>query len=206
MTSLAAAQAAKEGGADLLGFVFADSRRRIELQAAQKITRTVKGIGKVGVFVNAPLAEVQAIASQCRLDFIQLHGDETPAYCRAVKHPVIKAVRIRGGFNITAIEAYDVEWVLFDSLVPGQYGGTGVAFAWHEAQPLRWQLKKRVMVAGGLTPENVGEAIRILRPDGVDVSGGVETGGNKDSEKIYRFIQTVRAAQRGGGNAENHFS
>lgn len=190
----------------MLGFVFADSRRRIELNAAQKIARAVKGIGKVGVFVNAPLAEVQAIAGQCQLDFVQLHGDETPEYCRAVKHPVIKAVRIGSGFDIADIEAYNVDWVLLDSLVPGQYGGTGVAFAWHEAQTLRWRLKNRVMVAGGLTPENVGEAIRILSPDGVDVSGGVETNGTKDSEKIYRFIQAVRAAQRGGGNAENHFS
>lgn len=191
------AQAARDYGADLLGFVFADSRRRIEVQVAEKIACEVKGIGKVGVFVNAPLAEVQDIAKRCKLDFVQLHGNESPEYCKLVKVPVIKAVRVGPDFDVSELADYQVEWILLDSFVPGQQGGTGMAFDWQQAKHLREQIKTPVFVAGGLTAENVGEVARILSPQGIDVSGGVETNGSKDIEKIKKFL--IAAHQAKGG-------
>lgn len=153
------------------------------------------------MFVNQPLQQVQEIADCCRLDYVQLHGDETPEYCRLINRPVIKAFRVGNNFNAAKIEAYQVDWLLLDSFVAGQAGGTGVAFDWQRTRELIRPIEKPILVAGGLTPENVAEAIRILTPRGVDVSGGVETNGIKDSEKIRRFITAARAAQEGKDNA-----
>ena len=111
---------------------------------------------------------------------------------------MIKAVRVGAHSDPLALAAYDVEWLLLDSLVPGQQGGTGVTFDWQQAQVLRQQIKIPIFVAGGLTAENVGEAVRILSPEGLDVSGGVETNGRKDIEKIKQFLIAARRA-RGGG-------
>lgn len=183
-----------------MGFVFAKSPRRIGTSEAKKISSEVCGIGKVGVFVNAPLTEVQEIAKACKLDFVQLHGDESPEYCKLVKYPVIKAVRVGSKFDPLAVAAYDVEWLLLDSFVTGQQGGTGVTFDWQQTKSIREQIKTPLFVAGGLTGENVGEAVRILAPEGIDVSGGVETDGHKDQEKIRQFL----LAARQGKGGENH--
>jgi phosphoribosylanthranilate isomerase len=194
---VSAAQTAKEYGADLIGFVFAKSRRNISPVDAKKIAEATPGIAKVGVFVNAPLGEVQEIAKECKLDFVQLHGDESPEYCRLVRYPVIKAVRVGLDFDPLGLGAYDVEWLLLDSFVPGQQGGTGTTFDWQQTQKVREQIKHPLFVAGGLTVENVGEAIRILTPQGIDVSGGVETNGSKDNEKIRQFLLAARR-EKGG--------
>jgi len=180
-----------------MGFVFADSRRRIDIEAAEQICCQVKGIGKVGVFVNALLSTVQEIAKRCKLDFVQLHGDESPEYCRKVQVPVIKAVRVGADFAPVVLADYDVEWLLFDSFVPGQQGGTGIAFDWERARMLRQQITTPLFVAGGLTAENVEEAVAILSPEGLDVSGGVETNGSKDLEKIKQFLIAARRAKGG---------
>lgn len=190
-----AALAACEFGADYIGFVFAASKRRITLEAAQKIACQISNIGKVGVFVNAPLSEVQAVARACKLDYVQLHGDESPEYCRMVGYPVIKAFRIASGFSSIAFKGYQPAWTLFDSFLAGKQGGTGTVFNWQAAQALTRQAPRPLMVAGGLTPENVAQAIEILRPDGVDVSGGVETNGIKDAEKIKRFIIAAKGGR-----------
>ncbi len=189
--------AARDFGADLIGFVFAESRRRITLEKAKNIATQVTGIGKVGVFVNEPLAAVQSVARDCKLDFVQLHGDESPEYCRLVGYPVIKAFRIGLGFSSESFSNYQTAWILFDSFTAGQQGGTGVAFDWQEAQAMVRLTPRPFMAAGGLTPENVAQAICILKPDGVDVSGGVETNGEKDIEKIQRFIAVVRGRKAG---------
>jgi len=194
ITTIEAARAAQEFGADLIGFVFAESKRRITIAKAHEILCHTPGIGKVGVFVNAPLTEVQMIARECRLDFVQLHGDEPPEYCQAVGYPVIKAFRIKPDSSPKVFCGYHPDWILFDSFVAGQQGGTGIAFDWQKAQDLVWQTPRPFMAAGGLTPDNVAQAIRILRPDGVDVSGGVETNGVKDIDKIERFIAAARSA------------
>ena len=187
--------AARDAGADLIGFVFAASRRQVTVTKAQDIACQVSGIGKVGVFVNAPLAEVQSIAQDCRLDYVQLHGDESPAYCRLIGYPVIKAFGIGPGCSAAAFAGYQPGWTLFDSFSAGQRGGTGIPFDWQQALSVTRQVTRPFMVAGGLTPDNVAEAIRILKPDGVDVSGGVETNGVKDSKQIQRFITAVRSME-----------
>lgn len=194
-----AAEAARDYGADLIGFVFAESRRHIDREAAMNIVCQVRGVGKVGVFVNAPLAEVQEIAESCKLDFVQLHGNESPEYCKQVRVPVIKAVRVGVDFDPLGLAAYDVEWILLDSFVPGQQGGTGIPFDWQRAGVLRQQIKVPLFVAGGLTAENVADAVKILSPEGLDVSGGVETNGHKDIDKIAKFL---KAARKGKGGIE----
>lgn len=191
-----AALAARDFGADLIGFVFTESRRRITLEKAKNIATQVTGIGKVGIFVNQPLAEVQSVARDCKLDFVQLHGDESPEYCRLVGYPVIKAFRIGPGFSSESFSNYQTAWILFDSFTAGQQGGTGVTFDWQAAQAMVRQTPRPFMAAGGLTPENVTQAICILKPDGVDVSGGVETNRVKDIEKIQRFIAAVKGGRQ----------
>lgn len=182
-------------GADLLGFVFAESKRNISVKKAQEIARQVPGLGKVGVFVNAPLTEVREIAHICRLDYIQLHGEETPEYCRQAGYSVIKAFRVKQGFDLAACSGYQPAWTLFDTFSTCQHGGTGVAFDWQQARGLLSRAPKPWLVAGGLTPDNVAEAISLFRPDGVDVSGGVETNGVKDIAKMKRFITAVRKTE-----------
>lgn len=194
--SLVAAQAAKEFGADLIGFVFAASRRQIDVARAAIICKSVAGPGKVGVFVNQPLAEVKAIAEQCQLDYIQLHGDEPTEYQRNLNRPLIRAVRVGPDFKPSTFETKTDSWLLLDSFVTGQQGGTGIPFDWLATRQLLGRPRQKFFVAGGLNAANVTEAIRILRPDGIDVSGGVETDGIKDPAKIHQFIAAARAAER----------
>jgi phosphoribosylanthranilate isomerase len=195
-----AAQTAAEYGADLIGFVFAASKRKTDVAMAAAISAAVSGPRKVGVFVNQPLSEVLEIADWCRLDYLQLHGEESPEYCRALNRPVIRACRVGPDFIPAAIANYPAEYLLFDSFVPGQAGGTGISFDWQAVSLHAGHFRQKIFVAGGLTPDNVSEAIRILHPGGVDVSGGVETDGNKDPDKIRRFITAARSA------AERNFS
>jgi phosphoribosylanthranilate isomerase len=198
ITSVEIAEKVKEFGADLIGFVFADSKRRIKVEQAMMIGQQVKGIGKVGVFVNSPLKEVQEIAQYCQLDFVQLHGEESPEYCHSIGRPYIKAFRLGPDFDSRLLDAYHADWILVDSFSPGQYGGTGITFDWQAIQGLSRQMRTPLLVAGGLTPLNIEAAIRTLSPGGVDVSGGVETNGKKDIAKIRDFIIAARRAE--GGN------
>lgn len=195
------ARAAKECGADLLGFVFAESKRRVTPDEVQSMARDLKGVGKVGVFVNPPLQETLDVIRRCRLDFVQLHGDVSVEFCRHMPVPVIRAFPAVAGLTAHDIDKYHARWALLDTFRPGHFGGTGHVFDWHNQQALRVDLATPLLVAGGLTPENVGEAILTLKPQGVDVSGGVETAGQKDIEKINRFIKAVRAAERGNAGA-----
>jgi len=192
--SLEAARTAAESGADLIGFVFADSKRKIDVATAATISAAVKGPGKVGVFVNQPLSEVLEIADRCHLDYLQLHGEESPDYCSSLNRPVIRACRVGPDFPPAAAADYPADYLLLDSFVPGQPGGTGIPFDWRAVSLRIGRPRQKFLVAGGLTPENVSDAIRILNPDGVDVSGGVETDGVKDSGKIRRFIAAARSA------------
>jgi len=194
--SLTAAQTAQEAGADLIGFVFAASRRQIAVARAASICKSVCGPGKVGVFVNQPLGEVNAIAEQCQLDYIQLHGDEPAEYRRSLNRPLIRAVRVGPGFNPASLETEPGSWLLLDSFVAGQQGGTGITFDWQATRRLIDRPRQKFFVAGGLNAANVADAIRILRPHGVDVSGGVETDGTKDPDKIRQFIAAARSAER----------
>ncbi len=192
ITNVGMAQAAKENGADFIGLVFAPSRRRVNVKTAQDIVRNVPGIGKVGVFVNAPLTEVREIAERCQLDYIQLHGGENKEYCRLVGYPVIKALKAETTIDTDYLAGFPAEWILLDTINQGHFGGTGECFDWYGLQKIRELITKPLLIAGGLNRENVITAIDILRPDGVDVSSGVETDGEKDAAKIYEFMQRVR--------------
>ncbi|MBI2917506.1 MAG: phosphoribosylanthranilate isomerase [Chloroflexi bacterium] len=203
---------AAEAGADFVGVVFAPSRRRVTLDMAQEVARALEmwyrmGVPRpalVGVFADAPVAEVNAAARACPLEWVQLNGDEPVEYCLQVEAPVIKALRLPPGTDVSAALARILPYrealapqgglLLVESAVPGQYGGTGQAMDW----TLAGQLARQVpfLLAGGLTPGNVGEAIERVRPWGVDVSSGVETNATKDLSKIKSFIKRARATER----------
>ena len=200
------ALAAIEAGADFIGLVFASSRRQVTPARAGEIVSAAKSrsdaIDTVGVFVNMPATEINNIAGSCNLDWVQLSGDESWEYCRQISRPVIKAIRIRQGQSPEQILSDLATWAkiltskkylyLLDSEVEGRYGGTGTAFDWTLARQAAEQ--SPVIIAGGLTPENVAEVIEMVAPWGVDVSSGVETGGVKDIAKIKAFIEAVRKA------------
>lgn len=197
LTSFEMAEFARDKGADFLGFVFAPSKRRIQVEAAINISKQLRGVRKVGVFVNAPLAQVKEIVERCQLDYAQLHGEESADYSLQLGCPVIKAVRVNQGLNICELNSYPAEYLLLDSFVAGQQGGTGVAFDWSSVAKWRKEIVKPLLVAGGLHKENVLTATTMLQPQGVDVSGGVESQGQKDKGKIDEFIQMVRRKHGG---------
>ena len=197
------ALAAVENGADFVGFVFASTRRQVSPAKAREIVGTVKKNGSaikpVGVFVDAPASEVNKIADFCGLDWVQLSGNESWEYCRQIARPIIKAFRIGQQLReeINAELTVGLKTLspqrfitLLDSQVEGKYGGTGIAFNWRLVQQVAKGFP--VIIAGGLNPENVAQAIEITTPWGVDVSSGVETDGTKDIAKIKAFIEAVR--------------
>ncbi|MEW6574061.1 MAG: phosphoribosylanthranilate isomerase [Bacillota bacterium] len=201
------AAVAVAAGADALGFVFAESKRKIAPETAREIiSRLPPFVATVGVFVDAPREFVSEVADFCRLDAVQLHGTESPEYCLELGRKVIKAFGVRqkgilssgaatGGLlseaDLELIAAYhSVSAVLLDTSVPGLAGGTGRTFDWGLLSGMRFQVP--LILAGGLTPENVAAAVRIARPYAVDVSSGVETDGRKDAAKIHVFIRQAK--------------
>ena len=200
------ALAAAEAGADFIGLVFARSPRQVTPDQAEKIVAALKQSGfaaeVVGVFVNRPAVQVNRIAEACRLDWVQLSGDEPWQYCLDINKPVIKAFRVpRYQHSDTILANLAIgervlssqkHVYLLDSQVKGKYGGTGTAFNWSLAQSATEQFS--VIIAGGITPENVAQAIKVATPYGVDVSSGVETDGTKDITKVRTLIEAVRKA------------
>ncbi len=187
-------------GADYIGFNFyKDSPRKISPKlAGQIIGRLPPFAQPVGLFVNAEMKIVKRIAEKCRLNVVQLHGEETPEYCRelqtqSARLKIIKAFRMRGEENLGDIERYNVDYYLLDSYVPGVEGGTGEVFNWDLAVEAK-QFNKPVFLAGGLTPDNVIPAIEKVNPYGVDVASGVErTPRRKDYNLMREFINRIRA-------------
>ena len=175
------------------------SPRRCDLDTATEIAAAVKRrIEVVGVFVNPTLGQVAAIAEAVGLTIIQLHGDEGPAFCaetaRRTGCKVIKAARVHSGADIQALSAFHVDYHLLDSHIPGQRGGTGETFAWELARAHRGRVP--LILSGGLTPENVAEAIAAVHPFAVDVASGVEARpGVKDPDKVRAFVNAVAAAK-----------
>jgi phosphoribosylanthranilate isomerase len=199
------ALAAVEAGADFIGLVFAPSRRQVSPQKALQLVELIRGLRSrpavVGVFVNAAAQEVNHIADYCQLDWVQLSGDETWQYCQELKKAIIKVIHVSSGQKTDEILA-DIETgyqllpekelvCLLDSRVGGAYGGTGQVFNWQLAREV--SVRFPVMIAGGLTPANVGQLVREVQPWGVDVSTGVESNGLKDASKIRAFVKAVRS-------------
>jgi len=210
ITTLEDALAAVELGADMLGFNFyPKSKRYIDpavcasIQADLQVLR--REVIAVGVFVNATAEEIQAISRKCNLDYAQLSGDETPVYCGELQVPWIKGLRPRGEAEALAgSRAYaslpnpagrnsDVPRLLVDAYHPHEYGGTGRTGDWSAARQLAKNIP--ILLAGGLNPENVAEAVRQVQPAGVDVASGVESRpGMKDKQKMARFIERSKNA------------
>ncbi|MGI9229909.1 MAG: phosphoribosylanthranilate isomerase [Gammaproteobacteria bacterium] len=200
ITNAADALAAYSAGADALGFVFyADSPRHITPEQAQAICRQLPPfVSRVGLFVNAGEDEIRQVLNQVRLDVLQFHGDETADFCDGYGLSWLKAVRMRDDIDLHKVcEDYAAcAAILLDSHVTGVPGGSGVSFDW---QRIPTDLDKPVILAGGLQVENVGQAIRMVKPYGVDVSGGVEKHkGRKDPVKMRQFISEVIHAQDRG--------
>ena len=183
-----------EAGADAFGMIFAPSERRIDWEAAEEIARRLpEQATAVAVFVNPQAEEIVRVRRLFGDPIIQLSGDESPELARAIGGCVIKAVHVGDesqGEIEAACERFAPALPLLDTKSPGLFGGTGQVFDWARVTTLaRWH---PLMLAGGLTPANVGECVRTVRPFGVDVRSGVETDGRKDAAKIERFIQAVR--------------
>ena len=185
---------AVEAGADYLGLnFFSGSPRRIDVDGARRIRQAVgPQVPLVGVFVNHESAEVEDLAEELALDLLQFHGDETADYCRGWRQRVIKAVRVRDRAAVAQVAAYPVDFLLADAYVEGHFGGTGRRVS---AQWLEDVARERLILAGGLTPEDVAEAVRQVRPVMVDVASGVERlPGQKDPERVKQFVANAQNA------------
>ncbi|WP_316569933.1 phosphoribosylanthranilate isomerase [Neobacillus sp. YIM B06451] len=186
---------AVEFGADALGFVFADSRRKVSPELVREINAQLPPeIHKVGVFVNESKHKVEDIADYCGLTHIQLHGEESPSFCKGFSLPVIKGFNIGCHSDLELVNKYACEGFLLDSPKGVYRGGTGKAFDWSILQDADLD-GKRIILAGGLNSENVTAAIRIANPYMVDVSSGVETDGKKDLKKIKDFILAAKGEE-----------
>lgn len=185
---------AVEAGADALGFVFFQgSPRYISPEQAAGIIRCLPPfVQTVGLFVNEEVTTVNRVADQCGLDLVQLHGEESPDYCLAVTRKIIKAFRIKNASDLDHMHDYQVAGYLLDAWSPSAHGGTGTTFNWDIAA--RVAVSHCIILAGGLTPENVAEAIVEVTPYAVDVSSGVESvPGKKDAGKVVRFMRAARS-------------
>jgi len=195
ITNIEDAMKAVEYGADALGFVFfRRSPRKVTPDAARDIIRQIPPfITTVGVFVDEDPAWIEKIIERTGLSTVQLHGNEKPAACE-LSRPVIKGIRVRDGNEIEMIKDYDVSGILLDAYLPETPGGTGRIFNWQHAATAVEKFDKPIILAGGLTCENVEEAVKQVRPYGVDVSSGLEREkGKKDHEKLRLFIQRAKA-------------
>ncbi len=194
ITNVDDARLAAELGADALGFIFyPQSPRSVTMERAAEICLQLPPfLLRVGVFVNAPLRAVRQTVALCGLDAVQFHGEETPEYCRQFTGRRFKAIRMRDRAGVLAGSEYDVDALVLDTYTAGQRGGTGQTFDWSLAVEVK-RLGKPVILSGGLTPENVADAIRQVQPYAVDVASGVECeSGKKDPEKLRRFIEAVK--------------
>lgn len=190
------AQAAVDAGADALGFNFwPQSARYVEPQVAREVIRRLSPIVcTVGVFVNEEVSRIVDIASDLGLNAVQLHGDESAEFCKQLGTiKTIKALRVGRDLDLSLIEAYQVDMILLDSSIEGSYGGTGRRFDWRIA--IEAKRLAPIILAGGLTAENVSEAITEVRPAAIDVCSGVEAEpGRKDLEKLRQFMAIVARA------------
>ncbi len=195
ITSVADGLAAAEAGADAIGLMFYEkSPRHIALATAAEIARNVPpSVVKVGVFADADEDTVLRAISECGLNIAQFHGHESPEYCRQFPVMTIKAFRVKDADSLKGMADYLTDAWLLDAHTPGALGGTGAKFNWDLAIEAQ-KLGRPIFLAGGLTPENVAEAVRKVRPYAVDVSSGVESApGKKDYEKVRAFVKAAKA-------------
>ncbi len=196
ITNVADALYSVDAGVDALGFIFhRESPRYVSPSTVRRIVeRLPPFVTTVGVFVNEQPSLMQETMGECGLSLAQLHGDETPEDCRAFAHSAIKAIRVRNPDDIDRMREYSVRGFVLDAAVDGVWGGTGQLVNWELA---RTALKYGdVILAGGLTPDNVRSAVATVHPYGVDVSSGVEESpGKKDHQKVIRFVSEAKSAR-----------
>jgi len=192
ITSLAEARAAIAAGADALGFVFAPGRHRVTPEEVARISRQVPiMVSRVGVFVNTPCEEIARHVEECGLDALQFHGEEGPGLVETfLPRATIKAIPVKDRSSLQALNHYPHSTPLLDTYHPGLKGGTGETFEWALLKEMPPGVS--FLLAGGLHPGNIREALKRAHPYGVDVSSGVETEGKKDPGKISAFIKEVR--------------
>lgn len=198
---------------EFAGFVFASGKRRVDIREVITMSGHLDvNIKKVGVFVNAPVEEVVDTALQCGLHAVQLHGEEDNSYCtqiyrsmklhgQAGEFEIWKAVRVKGIESIACLDDYNVDAFVLDAWCREAYGGTGKTFDWEiiagrsmnkSASSMNKSACSKIILAGGLNPGNVSDAVKLVKPFAVDVSSGVELGGGKDEELVKRFVHVVR--------------
>lgn len=191
-------------GADALGFIFAPSKRRVTPEQAREIIAGLPGeVERIGVFMNSTAAEIASVVSQVALTGIQMHGEEFPpevyAYLPKDRRDAIRKIKtipVRDGSSVGKFDFFVAEPAVVDAWLLDSGAGSGKAFNWQAAREQLAGQQGRFIVAGGLTPENVGEAVNIFRPWGVDVVTGVESEpGRKDPEKLKAFVAAVRRAE-----------
>ncbi|MBN2412533.1 phosphoribosylanthranilate isomerase [candidate division KSB1 bacterium] len=190
ITRLEDAVKAENFGADAVGFIFAKSPRQIDVTIAEKLCSNIK-IPKIGVFVNEELKKIMRIRKRCNLDIIQLHGDESSEFCKALGGTIIKAIRVKNEQSIEQIQAYTNVWkILLDTYIPGQAGGTGKQI---DNRFLINRDLSNIILAGGITPDNIDIILQKYAPFGLDISSGIEDSpGKKNIEKMELVIKKVK--------------
>ena len=195
ITNIEDAESAVKSGADALGFIFfRNSPRYIHKNVAKEIIQGLPPfVSSVGVFVNEEETKIREISESCGLDILQFHGDESPDFCSLFNRRLIKAFRVKEKKDLEIISSYKVSAVLLDTYYKDLYGGGGKAFNWQIVSMARSYYSERVILAGGLCPDNVLKAIQIVKPYGVDISSGVESEpGKKDHAKLEEFIRLAK--------------
>jgi len=196
ITNLDDANMAADLGADALGFIFVPSSPRyIPPEKAAVITaHLAESLVRVGVFVNAGRREIIETVEKAGVNCLQLHGDESPDDVKDFTLPVWKAFRISDRFDPQALDAYSAEAYLLDTFSPDSYGGTGRTFDWNIAR--RLNTDRKIILSGGLNPENIARAVEYIRPYGVDVNSGVEQQpGKKNAELLRRLFVNIKNVQ-----------
>ena len=193
ITNVKDALMAVTAGADAIGLVFAASPRRVSVEQAAEITTAVgPWVSTVGVFVNESADNIRRIAAKCRLNAVQLHGDEDAAVAKALEgYKIIKAFRIGAASDLKGINNFPADAFLFDSKVSGKFGGSGQTFDWKMIKENK--ISKPFIISGGLNPKNVAGAVKTLNPYGVEASSGVEKSpGQKDGKLLKEFIKNAK--------------
>jgi phosphoribosylanthranilate isomerase len=195
MTNAGDARVAADAGADAVGFIFAESPRRVGVEEARRISLALpENTIRVGVFVDEEPAEISRISREVGLDLAQLHGDETPETVAALREAgvkVMKALRVESSATLEALDVYEADLFLLDAYSAKARGGTGERFDWGMAKSLKG--RDNIVVSGGLGPENVREAVEFFEPFGVDASSSLEDGpGRKNGELVRRFVLAAK--------------
>lgn len=183
-----------QAGADALGFIFADSPRRLDVARAMPLTKRVPTqVARVGVFANSPRALIEDAIHSCELDLLQFSGEESPEFCGSFGMPTILVARDAMP-KAQALQNARAVAVMADARVPGRAGGTGVPISLAIAARMRAEHAGHFILAGGLRPNTVGEAIRAVQPDGVDIRSGVERDGIKHAGLVNAFVAAAKEA------------